>query len=131
MTNGYNAGKSEEFLLNSLIFLSLMINYRPSNQLTLVGFKHPFYKQLKPNNRWGKLPKVVPWDELAGIYFRNLNPGAGRLSVDIRLVIGALIIKHKMKLSDRYTVDLIGENVYMQYFCGLRGFQNGPPFNAS
>ena len=108
-----------------------MINYTPSNQLTLEGFKHPFYKQLKPDNRWVKLAEVIPWDELAGIYSRNLDPGAGRLSVDIRLVIGALIIKHKMKLSDRDTVDEIGENVYMQYFCGLKGFQPEPPFDAS
>ena len=108
-----------------------MIKYTPSNQLTLEGFKHPFYKQLKPDNRWVKLAEVIPWDELAGIYSRNLDPGAGRLSVDIRLVIGALVIKHKMKLSDRDTVELIGENVYMQYFCGLKGFQNEPPFDAS
>ena len=108
-----------------------MIKYTPSKQLTLEGFKHPFYKQLKPDNRWVKLAEVIPWDELAGIYSRNLDPGAGRLSVDIRLVIGALVIKHKMKLSDRDTVDLIGENVYMQYFCGLKGFQNEPPFDAS
>ena len=108
-----------------------MINYTPSNQLTLEGFKHPFYKQLKPNNRWVKLAGVIPWDELAGIYSRNLDPGAGRLSVDIRMVIGALIIKHKVKLSDRDTVDMISENVYMQYFCGLKGFQNEPPFDAS
>ena len=108
-----------------------MINYTPSNQLSLEGFKHPFYKQLKPNNRWVKLAEVIPWDELAGIYSRNLDPGAGRLSVDIRMVIGALIIKHKLKLSDRDTVDMISENVYMQYFCGLKSFQNEPPFDAS
>ncbi len=108
-----------------------MINYTPSNQLTLEGFKHPFYKQLKPNNRWVKMAEVIPWDELAGIYSRNLDPGAGRLSVDVRMVIGALIIKHKQKLSDRDTVDMISENVYMQYFCGLKGFQSEPPFDAS
>ena len=108
-----------------------MINYTPSNQLTLEGFKHPFYKQLKLNNRWIKLAEVIPWDELAGIYSRNLDPGAGRLSVDIRMVIGALVIKHKQKLSDRDTVDMISENVYMQYFCGLKGFQSDPPFDAS
>ena len=108
-----------------------MINYTPSNQLTLEGFKHSFYKHLKQDNRWVKLAEVIPWDELAMIYSRNLDPGAGRLSVDIRMVIGALIIKHKLTLSDRDTVDMISENVYMQYFCGLKGFQNEPPFDAS
>ncbi|HEC43194.1 MAG TPA: hypothetical protein ENI20_10235 [Bacteroides sp.] len=71
------------------------------------GFKHPFYKQLKPNNRWINMAEVIPWDELAGIYTRNLDPGAGRLSVDIRMVTGALIIKHKQELSDRDTMDMI------------------------
>ena len=108
-----------------------MINYTPSNQLTLEGFKHPFYKHLKQDNRWVKLAEVIPWDELARIYSRNLDPGAGRLSVDIRMVIGALIIKHKLTLSDRDTVDMISENVYMQYFCGLQGFQSDAPFDAS
>jgi IS5 family transposase len=108
-----------------------MIKYTPSNQLSLENFKHPFHQQLSPSNRWVKLAELVPWDELAGIYSRNLNPGAGRLSVDIRLVIGALIIKHKLKLSDRDTVDMIGENIYIQYFCGLKGFQPVPPFDAS
>ena len=108
-----------------------MINYTPSNQLTLEGFKHSFYKRLKQDNRWVKLAEVIPWDELARIYSRNLDPGAGRLSVDIRMVIGALIIKYKLTLSDRDTVDMISENVYMQYFCGLQGFQSDAPFDAS
>ncbi|HUX55925.1 MAG TPA: transposase [Bacteroidales bacterium] len=108
-----------------------MINYTPTNQLTLEGFKHPFYKHLKLDNRWVKLAGVIPWNELARIYSRNLDPDAGRLSVDIRMVIGALIIKHKLTLSDRDTVDMISENVYMQYFCGLKGFQSDAPFDAS
>ena len=77
------------------------------------------------------LAELVPWDELAGIYAKNLNPKAGRLSIDIRMVIGALIIKHKLTLSDRDTVAMICENMYMQYFCGLRSFQTELPFDAS
>jgi IS5 family transposase len=108
-----------------------MIKYTPSNQLTLEEFKHPFHQQLKKDNRWVVLAELVPWDELAEIYARNLNPKAGRLSVDIRMVIGALIIKHKLSLSDRDTVEMISENMYMQYFCGLRSFQTELPFDAS
>ena len=108
-----------------------MIKYTPSSQLTLETFKHPFHNQLKTNNRWVQLAEVVPWDELAGIYAKNLNPKAGRLSVDLRMVIGALIIKHKLTLSDRDTVDMISENMYMQYFCGLKSFQTELPFDAS
>ena len=108
-----------------------MIKYTPSNQLTLEEFKHPFHQQMKKDNRWVILADLVPWDQLAEIYARNLNPKAGRLSVDIRMVIGALIVKHKLKLSDRDTVAMISENMYIQYFCGLRSFQMELPFDAS
>ena len=108
-----------------------MIRYTPSNQLTLDLFKHPFEQALEKTNRWVVLAELVPWDSLANIYAKSLNPDSGRLSVDIRLVIGALIIKHKMTLSDRDTVAIISENVYMQYFCGLKSFQSKTPFDAS
>jgi hypothetical protein len=108
-----------------------MIRYTPSNQLTLDLFKHPFEHVLEKTNRWVKLAELVPWDSLANIYAKSLNSESGRLSIDIRMVIGALIIKHKMTLSDRDTVAIISENVYMQYFCGLKGFQSKEPFDAS
>jgi hypothetical protein len=108
-----------------------MIKYTPSSQLTLETFKHPFHNHLKTDNRWVQLAEVVPLDELVGIYAKNLNPKASRLSVDLQMVIGALIIKHKLPLSDRDTVDMISENMYMQYFCGLKSFQTELPFNAS
>lgn len=108
-----------------------MIKYTPSNQLSLENFKHPFLQQLDPNNRWVKLAELIPWDELAEIYARNLDPGSGRLSVDLRMVIGAMIIKHKLSLTDRDTVQMISENLYMQYFCGLQSMQTKLPFDAS
>ncbi|MFC2115513.1 IS5 family transposase [Bacteroidota bacterium] len=108
-----------------------MIKYTPSSQLTLENFKHPFLQQLDANNRWVQLAELVPWDELAGIYAKNLDPNAGRLSVDLRMVIGALIIKHKLSLTDRDTVLMISENMYMQYFCGLQSMQTRLPFDAS
>jgi hypothetical protein len=108
-----------------------MIKYTPASQLTLAGFEHPFERDLDPENRWVKMAKVIPWDELAAIYARNLDSNSGRQSVDIRLVIGALIIKHKQKLSDRETVSTISENIYMQYFCGYKAFRVEDPFDAS
>jgi hypothetical protein len=108
-----------------------MIKYTPSNQLSLDLFKHPFEQALDKENRWVKLAALLPWDPLANIYSKSLCSNSGRLSVDIRLVIGALIIKHKLTLSDRDTVALISENVYMQYFCGLKSFQSKEPFDAS
>ena len=47
------------------------------------------------------------------------------------MVIGAMIIKHKLSLTDRDTVLMISENLYMQCFCGLQSMQTKLPFDAS
>ncbi|MEX0994971.1 MAG: IS5 family transposase [Balneolaceae bacterium] len=107
-----------------------MICYTPANQLTLEGFDHPFDSALDPENRWVKLAAVIPWDELAAVYSDHLS-STGRKSVDIRMVIGAVIVKHRLRLSDRETVAMIAENLYLQYFCGLKSFQTQPPFDPS
>ena len=46
-------------------------------------------------------------------------------------MIGAVIIKHKLCLSDRETVAQIQENPYLQYFVGLPGYQMEAPFVPS
>jgi hypothetical protein len=50
---------------------------------------------------------------------------------DARLVIGGVIIKHKLCLSDVETVPQIQENPYLQYFVGLPGYQATAPFAPS
>jgi IS5 family transposase len=47
------------------------------------------------------------------------------------LVIGAVIIKHKLCLSDEESVAQIQENPYLQYFVGLTGYQREAPFAPS
>lgn len=108
-----------------------MIKYTPSNQLTLKDFSHPFDNELSPDNRWVKLAQVVPWDELANIYAKALRTDRGRKTIDIRMVIGALIVKHKLGLDDRGAVEMISENIYLQYFCGLTSFQTKTPFHPT
>lgn len=108
-----------------------MINYTPQNQLSLDMFETPFESVLDKGNRWVKLASLIPWDDLAGIYCSKLNPCSGRKTIDVRLVIGALIVKHKLKLDDRGTVAMIQENMYIQYFCGYHTFNPGQPFDPS
>lgn len=108
-----------------------MIKYTPPSQLSLVLFSHPFESELSPENRWVKLAEIVPWDELAEVYARNLSSDSGRNSIDIRMVMGALIVKHKLQLDDRGTVEMISENLYLQYFCGLKSFQKERPFHPT
>lgn len=108
-----------------------MIRYTSDRQFTLEGFTLPFGGKLNPENRWIKWHKVIPWDEFAIRYYRNLDPHQGRPAKNARLVIGALIIKHKLTLSDEETVLQIQENPYLQYFVGFSRFQDKQPLAPS
>jgi IS5 family transposase len=108
-----------------------MIRYRSQKQLPLSEFDWPFQVALDENNRWVKLSQCIPWDELAEGYYQSLSVRQGRPAKDARLVIGAVIIKHKLCLSDEETVDQIQENPYLQYFVGLPGYQMEAPFVPS
>lgn len=108
-----------------------MINYTSSRQLSIEEFKTPFQIKLDKNNRWVVLASVVPWDDMASLYHRNLCPDNGASTVDTRVIIGAMIIKHKLNLDDREVIDQISENPYMQYFLGLCEFTSRPVFDPS
>lgn len=108
-----------------------MIRYTSENQLPLSGFETPFETTLDNNNRWVKLAQIIPWDELANAYYSSLHNHHGRPAKDARLVIGAVIIKHKLCLSDEETIEQIRENLYYQYFVGLKMFQTTAIFAPS
>ncbi|MCH4154957.1 MAG: transposase [Muribaculaceae bacterium] len=83
-------------------------------------------------NWWAKLGDSLPWDKIERIYNNRLNNrhcGAGNKSA--RIIIGALLIKHKMNQSDRETIQAISENPYMQYMLGLEAFTARPVFDPS
>ena len=107
-----------------------MIRYKSSAQLSLEGFA-PFCDKLDENNRWVKLGRSLPWDKMAAIYHRSMSSNMGRPSVDARAVIGAMIIKHRLKLTDEETVEMISENVFQQWFCGLSAFTTENIFDPS
>ena len=108
-----------------------MIRNRSHKQIPLAEFDWPFQVALDENNRWVKMSECIPWDELAEGYYQGLVNTHGRPTKDARLVIGAVIIKHKLCLSDRETVAQIQENPYLQYFVGLPGYQMEAPFVPS
>ena len=108
-----------------------MIRESSSQQVTLGEFDWPFQNQLDADNRWVKLAQCIPWDALSESYCRKMNADQGRPALKARVVIGALIIKHKLVLSDRETVGQIQENPYMQYFIGLESYTSEKPFDAS
>ena len=105
--------------------------YVSPNQLIISGFETPFEQALTSENRWIKLSKLLPWDKITTQYNKQFKSTEGRKPLNGRIVIGSVIIKHMLKLSDRETVQQIQENVFMQYFLGYSSFTNEAPFDAS
>ena len=108
-----------------------MIRYTSSNQLSIEQFKTPFQLSLDVNNRWVILAGKMPWDKLASIYHKTLSSDQGAPTIDARIVIGAFVVKHKMKLDDRETIECIRENMYVQYFLGLSNYTSQDVFDRS
>jgi len=108
-----------------------MIRYKSNRQLSLKGFHLPFGGKLNPENRWVRWSHSIPWDDLAVGYYKSMSSTQGRPCKDARLVIGSVIIKHKLNLSDEETVLQIQENPYLQYFVGLSSYSEKPPFTPT
>jgi len=116
---------------NLLITRAPMIRTHSQQQLPLSEFYLPFQVALDENNRWVKMSQCTPWDELAEGYYQSLSKRQGRPAKDARLVIGVVILKRKLCLSEEETVKQIQENPYLQYFVGLPGYQMEVPFVPS
>lgn len=95
-----------------------MINRNNPRQLSIEEFKLPFAGKLDKKSRWIKLAEEMPWETLSEVYNEALSSDTGRPGLSARLAVGALIIKHMLKLTDEETMDQIHENPYLQYFLG-------------
>ena len=107
--------------------------YRKSqNALEPEGsFELPFQGHLCEENRWIVLSKLIPWSEFEAEYAQNFSEDMGATAKSFRIALGALIIKEKLGISDRETVEQIQENPYLQYFIGRISYQNKAPFDPS
>ena len=108
-----------------------MIKYTPASERTLSLFRTPFEQSLWPDNRWVRMAQLVPWDDMAKVFFEHMSMDHGRASVDLRIVLGALLVKHIEGISDEDTIVYIQENIYAQYFVGLPSFQVKPVFSPT
>jgi hypothetical protein len=102
-----------------------------NRELTLEAFRSSL-EGLPKTNRWVKLGDTLPWDKIEKIYnsrLHNVHNGAGNKPA--RMIIGALLIKHKLSLSDVETIEAIRENPYMQYLLGLSAYTDQPVFDPS
>jgi len=108
-----------------------MVNFDDPNQIEIKDFVLPFSGRLDPNNKWIRLSRMIPWEELTGKYTKRMSKDFGRLSIKPRVAIGALIIKHYKQMSDEDTIQDIQENPYLQYFLGYSSYQFKPCFDPS
>jgi len=101
-------------------------------QTEFEDFYLPFGGRLKSFNRWVVLAKKIPWDEFEDLYAVNFaSSGQGAPALSVRVALGALIIKEKLRLSDEEAVLHIEENPYLQYFLGFPEFRDERPFDPS
>ena len=94
-------------------------------------FELPFGGKLSADNRWVKMAKIIPWSEFEAEYAQNFPTEKGAPAKSFRMALGALIIKEKLGISDRETVEQIRENPYLQYFIGQSSYSNELPFDPS
>jgi len=108
-----------------------MIRTMRQAQIPLEGFETPLGTGLRPDNRWGRLSQGILWDALAEEYYQSLSTDQGWPVKDARLVIAAVIIKHKRCLSDEETVQQVRKEPSLQYFAGLTAHQTLALFASS
>ena len=108
-----------------------MYRITPKSDLSPEKFKLPFQGNLSGENRWVIMSKLIPWAEFEEKYAQNFSENMGAIAKPFRMALGALIIKEKLGISDRETVEQIKENPYLQYFLGMDNYTNAPLFDAS
>lgn len=94
-------------------------------------FYLPFGGHLNGDNRWVRLAGIIPWDDIEKEYAGHFSKHIGRTAKTVRLALGALLIKEKLKLTDEETVENIRENPYLQYFLGYELYKDEKPFDPS
>ena len=87
------------------------------NQLEFEAFALPFNGKLRSDNRWVKMAKFIPWQELEPLYAKSLSGSKmGSPALSARIAVGTLIIKERLGTTDEETVEQIRENPFLQYF---------------
>ena len=106
--------------------------YSPQHKQLTLDLLRSTLDSLDKSNRWVQMGDRLPWTDIEKVYNSKLgNQEKGAGNKPARMVVGAMIVKHKLGLSDQETIDIIRENPYMQYLCGLSEFTDKPIFDSS
>lgn len=103
----------------------------PTGQVDFDNFAISFGGKLRRDNRWVILADIIPWDEFEKRYATQFKSKTGNPALPVRVALGSLIVKEKMKFSDEDTVQAIQESHYLQYFIGYEVYKDEKPFDAS
>lgn len=107
-----------------------MHRWKDTTQPEFEDFHLRFGGQLRSSNRWVRMTKMIPWDRIEEMYAEPFST-IGSPAINARIALGNLIVKAKLGLTDRETVEQIQENSYIQYFLGYESFQDEEPFDPS
>jgi len=108
-----------------------MYRFEEQAQISSENFELPFEGKLSEDNRWVIMASLIPWSDFEEEYASIFSEEMGAPAKSFRMALGALIIKEKLGISDRETVEQIKENPYLQYFIGISFYSHETPFDAS
>ena len=108
-----------------------MYRFEEQSQVSSENFELPFEGKLSEDNRWVIMASLIPWSEFEDEYASIFSEEIGAPAKSFRMALGSLIIKEKLGISDRETVEQIKKNPYLQYFIGISSYSNETPFDAS
>lgn len=109
-----------------------MYRSKDARQYELESFYLPFGGHLDPKNRWVQLSQLIPWEEFEQQYAEHfVDYQMGAPAKPFRMALGALLIKEKLGITDRETVEQIKENPYLQYLVGMESYRNEEPFDST
>ena len=104
---------------------------KQSKQVGVSDFGMPLGLKLDPENRWVKKAETIPWEEIEERYAALFESEKGNVAKPLRLALGALIVQTERGISDAETPLQIQETPCLQYFCGMPGYRDELPIEAS
>lgn len=108
-----------------------MYRKRKREQVEFESFHLSFGGKLRSDNRWVRLAKLIPWEEIERRYAALFSETRGAPAITAREAVASLIIKEKLGLTDEETVEQIRENAYLQYLLGWEAYRDEQPFDPS
>ena len=86
---------------------------------------------IDPNHGLVKMAETVNWDQFEEVFGETYCPDNGRPAISTRLMVALHYLKYTHNLSDEDVVAGWVENVYWQFFSGMKWFEHEMPIHPS